>query len=142
MTTKFYYAENAGGREIGGEVFEVYEIFGGTALGVFKAQTDGQIAALDQAAADPRQGVTVISEAEYDAALKKKAPSYSIFPTSNHRTIPQVAIKGAGAEVVQGETPAVLTEAKQLETVESALTHEEVLPVDDKPNPKPKAKAK
>ncbi len=118
MATKYYEAQNAG-RVIGGEQFEVTEIFGGTAFGVFAATTEAQQATLSKIAADPKSAVTEITEAEYQNALKKKAPSLSGFPTST-QSMPPVALKAAGV-VVPGPVLVDRTELERLESVENAL---------------------
>lgn len=118
--SKYYSAENVGYRLIGGERFEVVEIHGGTAIGVFAAETPEKIAQMDALVAAPANAVSEISESEYTDWLKKKHPSLGSWKTSNPPTSPRVAIKGAGADVVE-DGITTLEAVDPLLSVESAL---------------------
>jgi hypothetical protein len=142
--TKFFRAENAN-RFIAGLRFETTEILAGTQIGVHAGQGE-KLPELVKLAANPRSGVTEITEAEYIAALKKKAPALGNLNHTNNISpaVDQVAIKGAGAQVVQEGNVTRMPE-KKLETVADALQMNVVKPPpDDLPNlplPKPKPAA-
>lgn len=120
MSSKYYFAHNAGSRLIGGEQFEVTEIKGGTALGVFEATTEAQQKAIDAVVADKSSAVESITQGDYELARKKKAPSLTGFQHSNFN--PQhMSIKGVAAVVVEGSQADDLTEVKRLDSVEGAL---------------------
>ena len=117
--SKYYLAHNAAGRLIGGEQFEVTEIFAGTSIGVFEGKTDAQIAELDKAV-EAKTGVSVISETEYKAAIQKKIPNLTSFPNSNYK-MPQVSLASRAGVVVEEPVSPDLSEEKKLETVDGAL---------------------
>lgn len=74
---KFYRAENANRRINSGGfsfIFEPYENFGGTWRGVYTTEDNGEMSALNSVTADARTAVTEISQSEYEAYAKKKAP--------------------------------------------------------------------
>lgn len=119
MPFKFYHAENAG-REIAGERFEVFDVFGGTAHGVFQTDNPKQQTALDAVVLNPKSAVTEITAAEYQNYLKKKAQDLSSFPVST-QSIRSANLKSPAGVVVEGGQPADLTEQKVLDTVENAL---------------------
>lgn len=117
---KYYLAHNAG-REIAGERFEITSILGGSAIGVFAAYKEDQIAKLDKLAADPRTAVFEIPLSEYDDELKKKAPLLKGFRASTQES-PPTNLRDPVAVVVEGVPAVDDTEAGQLETLEGALS--------------------
>lgn len=120
--SKYYLAHNAGNREIAGERFEVVEIKGGTALGVFEATTDKQIAALDKAVANPQNAIEEISPSEYSDFVKKKLPSFNNFKHSNTPGL-QMSMRGVAAVVVEEPRPEDDSEAHKLDSVTDALNN-------------------
>jgi hypothetical protein len=117
---KYYLAHNAG-REIAGEHFEVTSVTAGTAVGVFAAYKEDQIAKLDKLVQDGKWAVFEIDVAEYDAELKKKAPHLSSFPRSTQGQAP-TSLKEPVAVVVDGHPAIEDADAAQLETLENALS--------------------
>jgi hypothetical protein len=74
---KFYYASNAtkafdsqGYRF----VFSPLEPFGGAIPGVIATETQGEQIALDDLASNPATGISILSEADFEAVTKKKLP--------------------------------------------------------------------
>lgn len=128
---QFYQAQNAN-RSIGGVVFEPYEVFAGTILGVYATENPGEITTLDALAADKTSGVTKIDEATYDNLCKKKAPNLTEYGRSNHSALRQAetAIKGAGAVLVENPTPAEpeVTAGAPVESVDAAIVIEKAEP--------------
>lgn len=139
MATKYYVAMNAAGRLIGGEKFEIVEIVAGTAIGVFAATTDAQIAALDAAVA-AKTGVSEITQAEYDEYIQKKTPSFNSFPHSNNsRSEPQVSLNPR-AGVVVAEPGLSTPPSDALDSVEAALQNVGKVQVAPEPEPEKPAK--
>lgn len=134
-------AHNAGGRLIGGERFEVTEIFAGTAIGVFEGKTDEQIVALDKAVAE-KIGVEAITEDEYKTALQKKTGSLTSLPHSNLSPGPQVSLASRVGVVVAEPVLPDLSEQNKLESVKGALEStgkvEPAPKPEETPNPKKK----
>lgn len=131
MTRKFYHAQNAN-RTIAGQRFEVYSTIGGTAWGVLATTEDAVVKELDQLVQDPKSAVTAIDEAEYEASVKKKLPSFVTLNPSATISAPKpepASIKGSGAAVVTEEPVAPVVEIKTVvETTEDALKLAEVEP--------------
>lgn len=125
---------------IGGERFEVTEIFAGTAIGVFEGKTDAQIAELDKAVA-AKTGVEEITLPEYKAALEKKTPSLTSFPNSNQSQV-QVSLANRAGVVVEAPVSPDLSEQNKLESVKGALEStgkvEPAPKAEEVPNPKKK----
>lgn len=120
MSTKYYLAHNAGSRVIGGEKFEITEIVAGTAIGVFATEDPKTIEAIDKVVG--KTGVEEITVKEYDAAIKKKPPSFNSFPHSNTQS-PQVRLSPVAGVVVEGGVTEDTTEADKLESVEAAVSN-------------------
>lgn len=137
---KYYMAHNAGSRLIGGERFEITEIFAGTAIGVFEGKTDAQIATLDALVLDKASGVSEITLAEYNSAVQKKTPSLTSFQHSNQSAV--ASIKSPVGVVVEEPVLPDLTEQKKLESVKGALEStgkvEPAPKPEEPPNPKKK----
>ena len=106
MSKKFYRAENAG-RSIAGIGFDVYDVIAGTAVGVYATEDAATQKALDEVVANPRNGVSAISEADYTLYLSKKARSFSDYKplsVSGQTPITSGPLKGAGAVVVAAKS--------------------------------------
>lgn len=142
MSSKYYLAHNAGSRLVGGQQFEVTQIFGGTAIGVFEATTAAQQEVLDLAVKNPTEAVEEITQSQYDAELKKKVPSFSNFQRSNLTPKPQQTPLKETAGVVVEESPQEdLSEIHKMETVAGALGSVGVVappPQSEEPPKKPK----
>lgn len=136
---RYYEAQNAGGRQIAGQVFEIVAIVAGTAWGIFATEDAKLIEQLDALADNPRNAVRKITEKEYSGHVeaKKKAGSLnSSFswsspqspppgPQLNQTARPAVIVEG-GPEVPEEEKPVEITKA--LEDVSDALVTEAVQP--------------
>lgn len=137
--SKFYLAHNAG-RIIGGERFEIVEIIGGTALGVFQAN-DEQAKLIDPIVAQ-NLGVSAISEGEYDNLRKKKAPTFKDLAHSNRPT-PQARLSQVAGVVLPNGIKAEADDSVKLETVEAALENVgKVAPPESTDEPAPLKKGK
>src|SRR5437899_4111324 len=106
MTRKFFHAENAN-RSIQGIIFEPYEIFAGTVLGIYSTEDAKELEILSKLVADKSSGVTEINADEFAAFQKKKARSLSDFVPSSPPLSkpPAVTMKGEGATVVESPIP-------------------------------------
>lgn len=121
IKSKYYLAHNAGSRTIAGEKFEVTEIKGGTAIGVFEATTLAQQTELDKVVANKASAVESVSKEEYEEYRKKKALNLNDWRHSNlPSTMPQTALKETVGVVVEGAQSVDLTESQLLETEEGA----------------------
>jgi len=95
-TVKYFYATNSNQR-ICGVAFEPVDLFAGTVCGVFQT-SDANL--ISQFAG--QKHVEEITQADYEAKLKKKAPTFSEFKHSNKPTSsPAPALKGEGVVVVE-----------------------------------------
>lgn len=77
---KFYHAANCNRRITSRKLEFLFQPYdrAGTWLGVYAATTTEESAALDELAGDPKSGVTVISQEEFDAIRKKKVTGFEI----------------------------------------------------------------
>lgn len=142
MASKYYLAHNAGGRKIGGQQFEIIDIFNGTAIGIFEATTEAQQKDLDALAKDPASAVTELTKDEYLAESKKKTSNLNNFPHSNAKPL-QTSLSEVVGVVVEGNPQEDLTEGPKLDTVEGALSNLgkiEPPPKVEEPSPKSKKK--
>lgn len=120
--TKFYIARNAA-RDIAGQRFEVYDVTAGTAFGVFRTDDEAIAAELDKLVKAGKSGVDSITEAEYQACLKKKPRRFESYPSSNVSQPPGPPLKGqVAATVTEGPHETVEPENKVIEVsqIESA----------------------
>ena len=141
MSKKFYRAENAG-RIIAGVGFDVYDVIAGTAVGIYATEDEATQKALDEVAANPRNGVSAISEADYTLYLSKKVLSFSNnkpLSVSGQTPLTSAPLKGAGAVVVpvkseedEAELPVKIV--GQVESVDDVLKPAVVEP---QPEPEP-----
>ena len=125
---KYFHAENIN-RRIAGVLFEPYETFAGTTLGVYRATTEEEIAALSQEALRKEAGVTEISEEQFFAFLKKKPETLNSFAHLNPKS-PQVQLKGKGAVVVEDPTASSSHAAGQGGSKQEAPSVDDALLVD------------
>lgn len=92
---------------IGGVGFDVYNVIGGTAVGVYATDDEAIQAKLDALVADPKNAVTSISQGEYEACVSKKVPAFSNYKPSSV-SVPMLPtggpLKGAGAVVVAAKS--------------------------------------
>ncbi len=132
--TKYYEAQNAGRGPIGGVFFQITEVVGGTAFGVYSTDDEGQQATLDALLSNPGNALTSIGQSEFDAAIKKKAPALESSPTwRNHLTPAQSVLKGRGAVIVDDDPPepeAPVEIKTTVESVDEALALGEAKPAD------------
>ena len=142
---KYYHAENAN-RSIHGFVFEPYDIFAGTVLGVYATENESEIAALNKVTAEKTSGVTEITSEEYEQLRKKKARSLIGFAPSKPHLAAPVPLKGAGAAVVENPIPVPIDETvktgEPLASVEEAVRLDKVEPSETAVPAVPKAKKK
>lgn len=130
MPTKYYHAENANRRirQDGYEfLFDAYAQFAGTWRGVYQTSDEGEIIALDRVAANPRNGVTEITAAQYEASAKKKAkPSSALSPTLKQGQ--QVQVKEKPAVLVEGRPPSPGDDKVEAKSLEELIKIEVVKP--------------
>lgn len=69
--SEYYHTVNAS-RKLAGFQFMSYSLSGGSWNGVFEAKNDSDIAVLNSLANDPKHGITKITKAQFEEALKKK----------------------------------------------------------------------
>ena len=129
---KHYHAENAGRGKIAGASFEIYSVMAGSAFGVFQAEDQKQIEELDNLVRNPRSGVTLISESEYEDAIKKKSgmsdwDNYpALRPVSRPQQVTPMPLKGEVAGRVV-ENPDPVEEEPPLEIKEQFESSKDVL---------------
>lgn len=118
----YFRCENAN-RLIEGIKFEPIEHAKGTLIGVYQAESDSEISKnITKFSKDPLSAVEVISEAEYVAELKKKAPALRDSTHSNTPYRPEpVSLKGNGRAVVAPAGNPTVKVEKGLEKVEDAI---------------------
>jgi hypothetical protein len=109
MPTKYFHAENSN-RKITVDklefTFEPYEVFGGSWMGVYKAEREDESAALSSLTADPKTAVTEISAAEYDKLRKKKAvTSYGLKSLEQASNAPKAAPAPVAAPAESTKAP-------------------------------------
>lgn len=135
---KFFYAKDA---RQWGLPFVVYDIVGGTAVGVYATQDPAEIAKLDALIASGKP-INETTQADYEACLKKKPPGPEgwrpwVMPTPPAQVT--APLKGGGAVVVSEPEPQeepVAVEVK-METTADALVLGQVAPSEPK-EPAPK----
>ena len=109
------------GNPVAGILFEKYDIVGGCAFGVYKADDVAEIEKLD--ALVEAKLIFSITEAEHTSCLKKKRPGF-IEPSHSNQDLPGVPIKGqVVAVVVDGSVDEIEAQVaiKTIGTVEDAL---------------------
>lgn len=119
---KYFLAHNAGRfGGIAGQRFEIVEIIGGSAIGVFQTTDEKTIAEIGNAVAS-KTGVSEISVQEYEDAVKKKLHSFKDLPHSNYQPL-QVRLSQVAGVVVENPVPFEDVEAAKLESVDAALSN-------------------
>ena len=120
--------------------FNNYDIVAGSWRGVYVSEDPAEIAALDALTADPRNAVKEIPESEYEAKAKKKLTPLSPSNDWNPQLAPQAALRGKGAEVVEGAKAAepLATPATPIASIEDALVVDSVQSSHVEPNLKKK----
>lgn len=127
---KYFYSQNAG-QLIAGQRFHLYAIVGGSAVGVFSTEDTKIEAELSKLADDPKSPVQEISQADYDACIKKNplpSSTWSPSPVSSPSIVP--AIKGTGAVVVSASSesaPAEVAEEAPVEIESQVASTEDAL---------------
>ena len=106
MPTKYYRAENAARREIGGVLFELVDNIAGTILGVYATDIEDEQTKLDAACAVPTNAVKEIPLVQYEGYVKKKLPGLG---TSNALAPRPVSAPNQAAVVPQVEAPKLET---------------------------------
>lgn len=73
MSTRYWECENVN-RTVGGIVFSFYGVHGGATMGLYRTDVDSENAALAAAAADSKNGVWEITEAQYFERAANRFP--------------------------------------------------------------------
>ena len=136
---RYFFAQNAG-RLIGGTLeFNIYDVIGGSAVGVYETEDPAELELLDKLIADPSSAVSEISQAEYEGELKKKRPGFRPYIPSNPSPKPSASpMKGHGAVVVVEQPPEAKEEVVEIKgqaTIEDALKVAPVAPQPPLPEP-------
>ena len=121
--------------------FVGYRSPGGNWLGVFETEDPKEQAALDKLVKDPRSGITSMTEAEYDAALKKKPAVKGYSPIFDPR-LPiqsQVIESNRAAERVGEATVPKVIPTAAVASVNDTIEVGEVTP-SEAPSVKPQRK--
>lgn len=139
MPTRYFRAENAANRRIGGAEFEKVDVVCGTVIGVLAAE--GALAdTLASLSKNPGNALEEITEEQYAQAVQKKMPSLASLPFSTPSSPTAAPIKPlAKPAVVQDGSPAPAAE-KVLEKAEDAIALGEVKTETPPPDPPKKSR--
>lgn len=109
--------------------FQNYDLVAGSWRAVYVTEDAAEIAALDALASDPRNAISEITEPDFEAKSKKKLKPLLFSSDWNPQLAPQAAIRGKGAEVVEGGKAAEpFALPTQLSSIEDALVIDTVQP--------------
>lgn len=107
-------------RPVAGITFDRYDVIGGVVHGIYGTEDEKEIAALLEAAKEPKNGLKEVTEAQFVAMDQKKMIGGANYRASNAPTVPVIqqtpmqaaaaALKGAGAVVDNEPNPPVVDE--------------------------------